>query len=387
MSSSNLYADALYASRSAWLAHEANAHRRVWRCFAHYEPLFKSEDFLMQHLEAEHGDLLGSAQIHEVAKLSYTTTVDQRSVCPFCQSAGPFIKGLANHMAYHLEQLACFAVPRGSGVDDDISSRGSNTNTAQGRTATASLTSALQVSSNASSRIGNDDIWGYEEMHIWDATPLLWAVRNGRLEVVRMLLDRGADVNSRTDSRQTPLFRAARNGHLEVVQMLLDRGADVNPEEFPNETPLGANVNKVEPSKEQRSMIVHELAVQTQPYNYLKSLWEGGEEDFKYSLLKVAQFDPDTQMWALRKHYWRELDVWTYDYGTQDARQKAIDNAIRQFDKMQLSPTEPEWEKLLPKEERGKGKIVSKLQANIAKASSTEPSPKIKISDPTMKQD
>ncbi|KAK1969291.1 hypothetical protein LY78DRAFT_678614 [Colletotrichum sublineola] len=176
-------ADALYASRSAWLAHEANAHRRVWRCFAHYEPLFKSEDFLMQHLEAEHGDLLGSAQIHEVAKLSYTTTVDQRSVCPFCQSAGPFIKGLANHMAYHLEQLACFAVPRGSGVDDDISSRGSNTNTAQGRTATASLTSALQVSSNASSRIGNDDIWGYEEMHIWDAV------------TVERLLDRGTDVN------------------------------------------------------------------------------------------------------------------------------------------------------------------------------------------------
>ncbi|KAK2015893.1 hypothetical protein LZ32DRAFT_525673 [Colletotrichum eremochloae] len=324
-------ADALYASRSAWLAHEANAHRR-------------SEDSLLQHLEAEHGALLGPAQIHEVAKLSYTTTVDQRSVCPFCQSAGPFIKGLANHMAYHMEQLACFAVPRGSSVDDDMSSLGSNTDKAQGRMAAASLTSALQVSSKASSRIENDYIWEDKGMHIWNAA------------TVERLLDRGTDVDLKDRHSRTPLSWAAENGNLET-------------------------------SKEPRSMIVHELAVQDQPYNYLESLWDGKEEDFKYSLLKVAQFDPDTQMWALRKHHWRELDVWTYDYGTQDSRQKAIDNAIRQFEKMRLSPTEPDWEKLLPKEERGKGKIVSKLQANIAKASSTEPPPKIKISDPTMKQD
>ncbi|KAK2046907.1 hypothetical protein LZ31DRAFT_180254 [Colletotrichum somersetense] len=139
----------------------------------------------------------------------------------------------------------------------------------------------------------------------------------------------------------------------------------------------------VEKFKEQRSMIVHELAVKDRPYDYLESLWEGKEEDFKPALEKVAQFEPDTQMWALRKHYWRELDVWKYDYDTQDTRQKAIDNAIRQFDKMRLATTEPDWQKLLPREERGKGKILSKLQANIAKASSAAPPPKIKVSDAT----
>ncbi|WQF87195.1 Putative winged helix DNA-binding domain superfamily [Colletotrichum destructivum] len=139
----------------------------------------------------------------------------------------------------------------------------------------------------------------------------------------------------------------------------------------------------VEKFKEQRSMIVHELAVQERPYDYLESLWEGKEEDFRPALEKVAQFEPDTQMWALRKNYWRELDVWKYDYDTQDTRQKAIDNAIRQFDKMRLATTEIEWQKLLPREERGKGKILSKLQANIAKASSAAPPPKIKVSDAT----
>ncbi|GKT45906.1 vegetative incompatibility protein HET-E-1 [Colletotrichum spaethianum] len=148
-------ADALYATRSAWLTHEADVHRRVWRCFGHLEPLFKSQDALQQHLEAEHDDLLGPVQIQEIAKLSHTSTVEQRSVCPFCQSAGPFKKGLANHMAFHMEQLACFAVPRSSGVDNDESSRGSNTNTAHGGLSAASLASALLVFSDASSGKGD----------------------------------------------------------------------------------------------------------------------------------------------------------------------------------------------------------------------------------------
>ncbi|OLN84357.1 hypothetical protein CCHL11_05963 [Colletotrichum chlorophyti] len=148
----------------------------------------------------------------------------------------------------------------------------------------------------------------------------------------------------------------------------------------PSTNPVfSASQQVVEKSKEQRSMIVHELAVQERPYDYLESLWEGKGEDFKPALEKVAQFESDTRMWALRKNYWRELDVWKYDYDTQDTRQKAIDNAIRQFDKMRLATTEPEWQKLLPREERGKGKILSKLQANIAKASSAAPPPKIKV--------
>ncbi|TDZ60552.1 hypothetical protein CTRI78_v004911 [Colletotrichum trifolii] len=142
---------------------------------------------------------------------------------------------------------------------------------------------------------------------------------------------------------------------------------------------LSASQQVVEKFKEQRSMIVHELAVQDQTSNYLEGLWEGKQEDFKPALEKVAQFEAGTQKWSLRKNYWKELDVWKYDYDTQDTRQKAIDNAIRQFDKMRLATTEPEWQKLLPKEERGKGKILSKLQANIAKASSAAPPPKIKV--------
>jgi len=60
-------------------------------------------------------------------------------------------------------------------------------------------------------------------------TLLMIAIEYGHLEIVRELLDRGADVNAvRTNTGATPLFFASLYGHLDIVRELLDRGADVN---------------------------------------------------------------------------------------------------------------------------------------------------------------
>ena len=59
------------------------------------------------------------------------------------------------------------------------------------------------------------------------ATPLFTAAVIGHLEVVRTLLEAGADKDkASTDTGATPLFMAAENGHLEVVRTLLEAGAD-----------------------------------------------------------------------------------------------------------------------------------------------------------------
>lgn len=134
----------------------------------------------------------------------------------------------------------------------------------------------------------------------------------------------------------------------------------------------------VERAKEQRLLLVHELAAGEKSIEYLQQKWQGRPDDFKSTLEKVAEYRPETESWSMKKPYWKELDVWNYDYDSQEERQTAIENAIRQFDKQRLSSFEPEWQKLLKKEERNQGKCLSRLQASLAKGP-TQPAPKIKV--------
>ena len=59
-------------------------------------------------------------------------------------------------------------------------------------------------------------------------TSLLFAVRAGHVDAVRVLLDAGADVNDRVSDGQSALVVAAANANWEVADYLLDRGADPN---------------------------------------------------------------------------------------------------------------------------------------------------------------
>jgi len=61
-------------------------------------------------------------------------------------------------------------------------------------------------------------------------TPTQLAAERGHFEQVRMLLDRGADINEGPARRfgRTALQGAASGGHMELVQFLLEEGADVN---------------------------------------------------------------------------------------------------------------------------------------------------------------
>ena len=50
----------------------------------------------------------------------------------------------------------------------------------------------------------------------------MFAVRQGRTEMVKMLLDTGADTNIQDDEGSTALMCAAEHGHTEIVKMLLN---------------------------------------------------------------------------------------------------------------------------------------------------------------------
>lgn len=58
--------------------------------------------------------------------------------------------------------------------------------------------------------------------------PLHLAAAQGNLEVARLLLDAGADLDGGDSDESTPLHCAVLNRRAEMVRFLLDRGADVN---------------------------------------------------------------------------------------------------------------------------------------------------------------
>lgn len=62
----------------------------------------------------------------------------------------------------------------------------------------------------------------------YNNTSLNWAALSGHLEVVKRLLEGGADIeNKGSGGGLTPLANAASHGHFEIAQFLVDRGARV----------------------------------------------------------------------------------------------------------------------------------------------------------------
>jgi hypothetical protein len=59
-----------------------------------------------------------------------------------------------------------------------------------------------------------------------EGTPLHRQARYGNLDICRLLIEHGADVDSEDHQKQTPLFDAADQGNHEIVRLLLEHGAD-----------------------------------------------------------------------------------------------------------------------------------------------------------------
>src|SRR5438034_9163167 len=59
-------------------------------------------------------------------------------------------------------------------------------------------------------------------------TALHAAAAAQQLDIARMLVAHGADVNARQEEDFTPLHEAAATGQLKFAKLLLDHGADVN---------------------------------------------------------------------------------------------------------------------------------------------------------------
>ena len=64
------------------------------------------------------------------------------------------------------------------------------------------------------------------------------ACMDGHVQVAKLLLDHGADVNMPPDSYESPLTLSACGGHIELATLLIERGANLEEVNDEGYTPL-----------------------------------------------------------------------------------------------------------------------------------------------------
>lgn len=76
--------------------------------------------------------------------------------------------------------------------------------------------------------LGRNDIYNSSPLQAGQ-TALMLAVSHGRQEMVRALLECGADVNVQDDEGSTALMCASEHGRAEIVKLLLEQpGCDIS---------------------------------------------------------------------------------------------------------------------------------------------------------------
>lgn len=71
-----------------------------------------------------------------------------------------------------------------------------------------------------------------------DWTPLIFASSYGRTDIVKRLIENGANVETVGSEGWTPLMYASHNGYLDNVKLLIEAGANVEAAAIKNWTPL-----------------------------------------------------------------------------------------------------------------------------------------------------
>lgn len=125
-----------------------------------------------------------------------------------------------------------------------------------------------------------------------------------------------------------------------------------------------------------RIPLVHLLAVRPMTPKVICDQLHATKDDIDKLLDKVSwESKAGDGKRELKEKGYRELDVWKFRYRSQEERQKAIDRAIQAYDRMRVEKKDPLWQLLLPPEDRGKGKILSRLNFNKPAPSHATPKP------------
>ncbi len=79
---------------------------------------------------------------------------------------------------------------------------------------------------------------------------------DGHVQVARLLLDHGADVNMPPDSYESPLTLSACGGHFELASLLIERGANLEEVNDEGYTPLMEGLDIFEIIKNEKKILI-----------------------------------------------------------------------------------------------------------------------------------
>ena len=124
-----------------------------------------------------------------------------------------------------------------------------------------------------------------------------------------------------------------------------------------------------------RVPLIHLLAVQHSTEVHLAETCRTSLVNVRDLLPKIAKHSSDdTEKWQLTDKSFRELNPYKFPYKSTDDREQAINNAIKSYDRLRLTKDDKLWQILLPREERGRGKCLSRLNVKAPDPKPAKPS-------------
>ncbi|KAF1955186.1 hypothetical protein CC80DRAFT_415774 [Byssothecium circinans] len=142
-----------------------------------------------------------------------------------------------------------------------------------------------------------------------------------------------------------------------------------------------------------RVPLIHLLAVRPSKEASLAVICRTSLAVVRDLLPKVAKRSADdAEKWQLTDKSFRELNPYKFPYKTSEDREQAISSAIKSFDRLRLTKDDKLWQILLPREERGQGKCLSRLNVKAPEPKAAKPStplhkmPKLNDKKPIVKK-
>ena len=163
-------------------------------------------------------------------------------------------------------------------------------------------------------------------------SPLHWAAAQGYIEMIRVLVDKGYDINAQDIDGFTPLHYAAATGSFSGVEYLINNGADVYVVNNKNLTPLTIAAKAGEQKIvdylfiKMRSTRIGQLQEQTEKERVNTDLVLAAK-----SRSEAERLRQQASEWTKEAEYWRtEAEKWTREANTLKDKQIQIDLLARE---------------------------------------------------------